>query len=157
MPVVISPDSELGKELGKWNKPYVFRQFPQMLYMARKRPDGIVSVVEVDDALFTSPNGTAHPGAAEAFCGTCQRTVNNDAELAKALELGWRSSPAEALERFEAKEQSIGNAAAYRAYEDRNMSPGAKAEAKVVEDSTPDHVPEVPEQRRRGRPRKQAA
>ena len=156
MPVVINPESEYGKELARWNVKRPFSAFPRMLYMARKRPDGVVSVCETNDALFTGPDRVAHPGAAEAFNATCQKTVNSEAEMAFALEQGWRATPKEALERFEAKERSIGDVAAHRAYEDRNMSDAAKAEAKAVEDSTPEHVAEIPV-KRRGRPRKQAA
>jgi hypothetical protein len=156
MPVVINPESEYGLELAKWNVKRPWTQFPRMLYMAHKRPDGIVSVCETNDALFTL-NGVARPGAAESYNATCQLTVRNEAEQIRAFEQGWRPSPKEALERFEAKERSVGDVAAHRAYEDRNMSDAAKAEAKAVEDSTPDHVAEVPEKRRPGRPRSHAA
>jgi hypothetical protein len=156
MPVVINPESEYGKELARWNVKRPFSRFPRMLYMARKRPDGVVSVCETDDALFAGHNHVVNPGAAEAFNGTCQKTVGSESEMAVAMEQGWRATPQDALERFEAKERSVGDAAAHRAYEDRNMSDAAKAEARTVDASTPDHVAEIPV-KRRGRPRKQAA
>ena len=156
MPVVINPESEYGKELAKWNAKRPYSAFPRMLYMARKRPDGVVSVCETDDTLFAGRNNVVNPGAAEAFNGTCQKTVGNEAEQSIALEQGWRPTPKDALDRFEAKERSVGDAAAHRAFEDRNMSDAAKAEAKAVDASTPDHVAEIPV-KRRGRPRKQAA
>ena len=149
MPVVVSPDSELGKELAKWNRPYVYRPFPKMLYMARKRPDGIVSIQETDDRIF----GTT-PGAADAFTATCQKIVKDESEMQRALEAGWRESQAEALEHHEKREQYKGNVAAHRLYEDRNMSEAARAEAAAVDASTEEHVPEIPVKRKPGRPRK---
>lgn len=152
MGVIITPESEYGKELVRWNKPYVFQPFPQMLYLARRRPDGVMSVGETEDSVFGG-----RPGAAEAFTGTCQMTVKNESELNRYLELGWRPSPQEAMDRLKSKERLISDAAAHRAYEDRNMSDAAKAEAAAADAATPEHVAEVPEARRRGRPRKHAA
>ena len=152
MPVVVNPDSEYGKELAKWNVKRPFAAFPKMLYRAQKRPDGIVSVQETDDRLFGG-----NPGAAEAWTATCQKTVKDEYEMQKAMEGGWRKSHAEALEHFEKREQYKGNVAAHRAYEDRNMSEAAKSEAAAVEASTEEHVPEIPEKRRPGRPRKNVA
>ena len=149
MPVVVSPDSELGKELAKWNVKRPFSQYPRMLYMAKKRPDGIVSVQETDDRIFGN-----NPGAADAWTATCQKVVKDEYEEQRALEAGWRKSQAEALEHHERREQYKGNVAAHRLHEDRNMSEAAKAEAAAVEASTEEHVPEIPEKRKRGRPRK---
>jgi hypothetical protein len=153
MAMVITPESELGRELAKWNKTYQFAPFPRMLYRARRRDDGVVSVVENDDRLFGGV-----PGAAEVWSSANQRTVGNESELQAALEQGWRNSPLEAMERFEAKEHAIGEAAAIRNYEDRNMSERAKAEAAAVEAQSFEHVPEIPVApvKRRGRPPKQA-
>lgn len=150
MAIVITPESELGKELAKWNKPYVYSEYPRMLYMARRRPDGVVSVLEVDDKVFGG-----NPGTAEKFNATCQLIVKNDEELRNAMDRGWRMSMQEALERHEAKEKAIAEAAAVRAHEDQKMSEAAKAEAAAAEAATIEHVAEVPE-KKRGRPRKTA-
>jgi len=152
MSLIITPESAYGQELAKWNVKRPFAPFPRMLYMARKRPDGVMSIGESDDTLFGN-----RPGAAEAFTGTCQITVQTESEMNKYMELGWRPTPAEAIERYQAKEKYISDAAAHRAYEDRNMSDAAKAEAAAVEAEHAEHVAEVPEVRRRGRPRKNAA
>ncbi len=149
MPVVVNPDSEYGKELAKWNVKRPFAAFPKMLYMAKKRPDGIVSVQETDDRLFGN-----NPGAADAWTATCQKVVKDEYEMQKALEAGWRKSQAEALEHHEAREKYKGDVAAHRLYEDRNMSEAAKAEAAEVDASTDEHVPEIPVKRKPGRPRK---
>ena len=157
---LVARDSEEGKEYLKWEKPYRFEAFPKMLYMARKRPDGVVSVSETNDRIFVRPGGNEVPGAAERFCASCQKIVNDEQELAKALEQGWRPTPQEAMERHEAKEQAIGEAAANRAWSERNMSDAAKAEAAAVDASTEDHVPTIPEtpiRRSPGRPRKTVA
>ena len=64
------------------------------------------------------------------------------------------------MERHEAKEQAIGEAAANRAWSERSMSEAAKAEAAAVDASTEDHVPTIPEtpiRRSPGRPRKPVA
>ena len=156
MAMVISPESELGKEMAKWNKPYVYRPFPKMLYRAQRRPDGIVSVGESDDMLF-SRGTVARPGAAEAFNNSCQKTVNSEDELRRELERGWRETPGEAMAFFESREKGVSTAAAHRAYEDRNMSDKAKAEASEADAATMEHVAEVPvKKRRRGRPAKRA-
>jgi hypothetical protein len=123
-----------------------------MLYMAKRRKDGVVSVGEVDDATCGG-----QPGSVETFNRGCQLIVNSEDEERNALSRGWRNSPSAALERFEAKEQSIAAVAAHRLYEDRNMSDAAKDEARAADLSSPEHLPEVPEARRRGRPPKHAA
>ncbi len=160
MAVVVTPESNYGKELLKWDtprsrggmRPDRYEPFPKMLYMAQERPDGIPSVGETRDGIF---GGT--PGAAEAFTRTCQRTVRSEAEMARALEEGWRSSPLEALARREARDKAIADVAAHRHYEDRNMSPAAQGEAKAADAATIEHVPEVPEKRRRRRRQPAAA
>lgn len=153
MSLIITPESDLGKELARWNKPYdpsdPRNQFPKMLYQAVKRKDGTPSVGEVDDSTC---GGTT--GAAEAFNRRCQLIVKSEQEEREALGRGWRLSPADALARFEEKERSIANAAAHRAYEDRNMSDAAKAEAAAADAATEEHLPEVPVKRGPGRPRK---
>lgn len=149
MGVVITPESELGKELAKWNVRRPFTPFPQMLYMAQKRPDGVMSVGEVHDGIFGG-----QPGSAEAFTSRCQCIVENEQERAVKLEQGWRPTPKEAYARLQAKDDAMSTAAAHRAYEDRNMSDAAKAEIAQAEAESEEQLAEVPEKRRPGRPRK---
>ena len=122
MPMMIPPNSKLGEEMKKWEKPYRYEQFPQMLYRATKRADGVIVLDERQ----------------------CMRIVKSEGERQEAFEAGWRANPKEAMDLAWSREKSISDAAAHRAYEDRNMSEGAKAEAKAVEDSTIEHVAEVP-------------
>ena len=142
MAIVTTAESETGKEMAKWNKPYRFEPFPQMLYKAKRRPDGVPGVVETNDQPFGG-----HPGAAESFTTGCQITVGDETELTRAREMGYWHSPAEALADFEVREKLLSTTAAHRAHEDRNMSAAAKAEAAEVEASTAEHVGEVPRKR----------
>jgi len=152
---LISTDSEEGKEYLKWERKPNYNpnapenQFPRMLYQAHKRPDGVVSVNEVSDSIF---GGTM--GSADAFNRTCQRIVKSPQEQQSALERGWHRTQQDALESFERGEVLKGDAAAHRAYEDRNLSEPAKAEVKAAEDATPEHVAEVAEKPRVKRPYK---
>jgi len=154
---LISTDSEEGKEYLKWERKPNYNpdapenRYPRMLYMAQRRPDGVVSVGEPDDHAFSNITG-----AGEQFNRRCQLTVQSEQEESRALERGWRRSAQEALERFGSKEKLISDSAAHRAYEDRNMSEQAKAEVAAVEAQTVEHVAEVPQKRRPGRPRKVA-
>jgi len=140
MPVIITPESELGKEMAKWNKPYRFEPFPQMLYRAQRRTDGVVLVLDPND---------------ETFSRSCWLVVHDERERQRELERGWRESPAEALALFEARACDIADEAARRAAADQRMSEKAQAEAAAADAATPEHVPEVPQApRRRGRPPK---
>lgn len=132
MALAINPETEYGKELAKHNKPWSFVAFPMMLYMAHDF-HGVPSAGEPSDEQFTK---------------RCQLTVNSEAELRKALDKGWRKTQVEALARHGSKQRDKSDVAAARNYEDRNMSPKAKAEAKKVEDDTDEHVPEIPEKPR---------
>jgi hypothetical protein len=138
MAIVITPESELGKEYAKWNKPYVFQPFPQMLYRARKRPDGTVTLFDADGE----------------YARNCYKEVHSEDERQREFEAGWCPTPDDALKAFEAKEKAIADSAAHRAYEDRNMSEAAQAEVKAIEDTTAEHIAEVPVAKRRGRPPK---
>lgn len=149
MSIIITPESQMGIELAKWNVKREPTFFPQMLYQAQKRPDGVLSVGEVSDAVFGG-----NPGSAEMFTTRCQRVVNSETERSLWIERGWRPTPQAALELIKAKDQREADAAAHRAYEDRNMSEAAQAEVAAVEAETAGHVAEVPEKRRPGRPRK---
>jgi hypothetical protein len=152
--VRISPESELGKELAKWDKPYKFQPFPRMLYRARRRPDGVVRCIEVEDKFFSKGDGPEITGAAEQWSGANTKTVHNEDELLKALGTGWvEGGPGKAVEAFNERENAVAKEAAHRAHDDRNMSDAAKAEIKAAEDGSFDHVAEVPETpiRRRGR------
>ena len=149
--MVISPESERGKVEAKWNKPYHFERFPMMLYQAKKRPDGVVSVLETNDGVLGG-----QPGAAEAYTRSCQTEVNDETELTRMREMGWCHGPMEAMDSFAEKEKFLSTAAAHRHHEDRNMGDSAKVEAAAADASTPEHVVEVQRKRVRRKTRKRA-
>ena len=164
----ISTESELGKKLLEWERKPGYdpakNPFPKMLYRARHRPDGRRSVGEVLDSLFPV-QGAAGPmvvaGAAEQWTRGCQLTVNDEQEMQRAMENGWRKTPQEALDYLEASDNRVTVATAERHYSDSRMGERAQAEAAEVDQSTlrqvPEITPEVREQavaRKRGRPRK---
>ncbi len=63
-----------------------------------------------------------------------------------------------ALKVLEEREAEIAKLAANRAFNERTMSPKARAEAEAADDETDQHLPVIPEQpvtRRRGRPAKE--
>jgi hypothetical protein len=159
MPIIITAESDYGKELAKWEQPNYNPQdhpFPMMLCKAQRRPDGVPTTSETDDNLFGAFDERGNrlpgqPGAAELFCASCQLTVGDEQELTRALEMGWRHGPTEAMEFFEEKEKGLAAFAAHRAHDDRNMGDKAKAEAAAVEASTVEHVAEVPRKKVRRR------
>jgi len=151
----IAPESSMGKELLKWERPSNYRPesnpYPKMLYRAQHRQDGRRSVGEVLDSLCGG-----YQGAAEQWSRRCQLTVNNDYEKQRAYEQGWRDTPQEALEYLEARDNAISTATAERHAADARMGELAQREAAAADQTTLKHLPEIPEKpiRRRGRPRK---
>jgi len=141
MPIIITAESELGKELAKWNGPYVFQKFPTWVYKAIKRDDGIIDCIVAED---------------DPRKQLCRRLCRDQAELDQAVERdGFYDNPREAKEAKHAQEKSMADAAAERAHQDQAMSPKAKVEIAAAEAATPEHVAEVPRTpvRRRGRPK----
>lgn len=145
------------QEMERWNKPYTFQEFPRMVYRARKRPDGVVTVFETVDARCLEPGENPAPGKAEQWSRGNYMEAKDATEFQKAMESGWRPDPQAALEFFHAREQSIADAAAHRHYEDRNMSERAKAEAAAIEGESSEHLPEIPEARRKPGPKPKIA
>ena len=165
----VSRESELGKELAKWERDKTGwtaekNPYPKMLYRAQHRPDGRRSVHEVNDALFPV-QGAAGPmvvaGAAEQWNRQCQLTVRDEAEKHRAYESGWRDTPQQALELLEQRDNAVATVTAERHYSDARMSEKAQAEAAEVDQSTLKHVPEITSEvraeavaKKRGRPKK---
>ncbi len=143
-------------EQEKWNKPYVYVEYPRMMYKARKRPDGVVAVIETNDQLCTEREALLVPGAAEAWSRGNYMEVRDEAEERRAYGSGWRNTPEEAMNQYEAEQREIAKIAAHRNYEDRNMSESAKAEVAEYEGISSEHSPEIPVAKKRGpgRPRK---
>ncbi|HEX2594754.1 MAG TPA: hypothetical protein VHL34_24840 [Rhizomicrobium sp.] len=107
-----------------------WRDAPVTLFRAMKLPNG--KVVCVDARVISETT----------------KIVRNSDEYYKALGQGWCDDPAEALERFERAEETIGNLAAERAAQDLKMSALAQEEAAAYEKTVSTHVPVIPEARR---------
>jgi hypothetical protein len=117
-------DQSLGlgdrdRELKKWDKPYVFQEYPKMLYRFLPGPGGKLVREEcgVEDRL---QEGLRH-GA------------------------GWRTTPGDAYDVAEQAEYDLGQAAAERAASDRRMSRQAQADAAAADAATARHLGEIPE------------
>lgn len=147
--MAIAMSAEEKKETEKWNKAYSYEEYPRLLYRARKRPDGKVSVAESDDKVFGG-----NPGAAELWTNGCHKEVKNEDEHLKAKGQGWCDDQKSALEHFEKQEQAVAEVAAQRAYEDRNLGEKAKEEAKAVDDAAFEHVAEIKEKPKAKKPKK---
>jgi len=175
MAVLRNPESEETKERARheqfhseWTigglqpgNPYVYRQYPMMLFQARQVPGNGRWAVALEPpsrhGFRDHMDWDMACSHAASFTASCQRTVNNEAEHKRAREEGWRDSQGEALEFRAALDKMIGDEAAARNYRDRNMSEKAKAESDAIQAETFGHVPSIPEQpikRRPGRPAK---
>lgn len=149
----VSAESQMGKELLKWERKPDWtpekNPFPKMLYRAQHRPDGRRSVGEVLDSVCGG-----YPGAAEQWTRRCQLTVNNETELQRALENGWRVHPKEALDHLESVDNTASNVTAERHASDLRMSEVAQREAAEADHQTLRQLPVIEQRpiRKRGRP-----
>lgn len=166
MPRVISPESEEGKELLRWEQwaqhwngttytpgnPYVFRPYPKMLYRAVVKDNGKAVCMEPPpqpDFFEKSHEYDRAVRLNDALNKACQRIVQSEAEHLIAKGQGWCETASEALAAHEAEQQAIGTAAAERAYADQRMSAKAQAEAHAADAATHEHVADVPVPKKR--------
>ena len=140
---IVSPDSELGKELAKWETPKReggmrcdgYEAYPAMLYKADRYVNGKV--------MCGHPlAGTGDP-VADAFTVRCNRIVNGPEEHERAEREGWTNTPAEAIQAFEKAAKAEADIAANEAYKARRMSEQAEREFDAAQDAAPFHAPEV--------------
>jgi hypothetical protein len=135
----------------------VEREFPKMLYRAEHYHGKALCMAAPPDPI-EFPTGREFEHADEAarkFSEKCQREVNDEREMSRAMEDGWRESPKEAVKYLRGRERDRSTAEAHRNYEDRNMSDLAKREiAEEREARGGEHIVSMPEKRRRrGRPK----
>ncbi len=146
MSILISPDSEYARERLKWETEYTsfgppgraknFTEFPQYLYRATRSATGGAPIIE-------------------------PFLVHDEQERRNMQSRGFVIGPDHAVQALEQSELSIATAAAERAYTDRKMSPKAQAEAAAVDETTIQHLGEIPETPihkqgwPKGKPRKQ--
>jgi hypothetical protein len=173
MGVVISPDSELGKELLRWEQhrtrfvpedaqpgnPYVFRPYPRMVFRAQLAPGGQTRCLlpPPNPYEFTKPDEFERAVLQfEAFNRSCCRIVQSESEHRMANGQGWADSPAEALGVAEKEAQAIGNAAAEAIATAKRMSAKAQDEFAEASAETHQHVTDVvgASKKTRGRPKK---
>jgi hypothetical protein len=167
MPVIVTPESELGKEMAKWEqhqtaivgpgqqpgRPYVYQEYPRMVYRAVKRPDGKVVCMEGEP----DPGGYAVSAEFERALAAvtarnrlCNRLVEDAAAWGVLQGQGWFKTPQEAVDGFEEEERARGNAAAETEYQAQRMSPQAQAELKQAHEDTMEHVTDVVPTPKRG-------
>lgn len=171
--VVINPHSALGKELRKWEQhhshlvprgtnpgnPYVYREFPKMLYRAQKLPNGQTACMQPAPDPYAYDRMDRYSQAClmvDSFNRSCTRVVADASEEAIAKGQGWANSVVEAMAVWEKDQQAIGNAAAEAAYAVQRMSEKARTEHAAAEAETHQHVTDVvgTPKARRGRPPK---
>jgi len=123
--------SDRDKELRKWNAPYVYREYPRMLYRGVTRTSGLVEVE--------------------------QKIIASDGEQAMAQGAGWVAHPQQAIAAETQRQEAPGIAAAERAHTDRRLSAAAQAEAADADDATARHLGAIPERPRRPSRKKKTA
>ena len=135
----LNKDSEYNKEMQKWEAPYVHKEWPKMVFRAIRKEGEGYWVVTGSDAIRAKT----------------QKIVNDEFELQRAHESGWRPSPQEAIDFANKRFSDKSELEAARNYEDRNMSEAAKREAEEFASSAEDplepvaEIPEKPKKRRR--------
>ncbi len=166
----ISPDSDLGRELAKWEQhptrlvprgkqpgnSYVFRPYPKMLFKARQGRDGRAVVSQVEPHLSEFPHVDAYNRAVLANDEQnkrSQRVVQSAEEEAIALGQGWHPTPDAALAAYERERDQQAVAAAEAAFAVRRMSAPAQAEFAAAEAATSAQVCDVPAPKRKPRGR----
>jgi hypothetical protein len=116
-----------AQEMAKWNKPYVYAEFPKMLFRGTTTTAGRVEVT--------------------------QRIVATEREESDLRAVGWCVHPETAKDAETARQEAIGTAAAERAYTDRRMSASAQAEAAAADQAAgAKHLGAIPERPRKPRP-----
>src|SRR4029077_7008533 len=123
--------------------PYVFREFPKMLYKAQRLPNQqFACLVSMPDPYsYERPDQYQQAILmAETFNRGCTKIVANESEERIAKGQGWANSVLDAMTLHEAQEKAIGNAAAETAYQARRMSEQAREEYTQAEATTHQHV-----------------
>lgn len=167
--VVKVPGSKLAKEMERWEQfpsawgnnpgnPYKYRPFPKMVYKAQKfNGKPFVTLPEpVRYEYATRDEFKAAFDRKSNFDTQNQRIVNDESELSRAIEEGWRPSPDEAIALVLSRDEQVSQATAEREYRDQFMSEKAQREIQAAKEAVGnEHLPEIPEKpvRRRGRPK----
>lgn len=132
MSVIISQDTNHSKEMCKFEaqwtpygppgRPYVKREYPMMLHLAGEPKGKLGAITIVDTVIVESAR---------------------EAEFHESR--GFRDTPLEALEAYEAQQLEFAKLAAEQNYEVKNkLSPRAGAEVLAAQDAVAGHLPSVP-------------
>lgn len=116
MAVVRSGETEMDREIAKWEKPYKYEPFPKMIYRGVLRSDGVHD--------FET------------------KIVENERHLSDMEKQGWVQSPADAKAVVESHETMIAEAAAENAAAAQRMSAKARKELAMREAATHRHITE---------------
>ena len=181
-------ESEYGKELARWNTPrnvvvkdsndeplkdsqtgefirgkkcVGYEEYPRMMYMAHRLPNGQPSAGEIQPhPAFCLSREEYEQRCAyiDQFNRECQRIVRDESEQRLAEAQGWRKTTTAALDLYEQQQQEIARAAAEAEYRAQRMSSKARREWDGVQDQSSEHVVDVTTKKRGpGRPRKVVA
>ncbi len=172
---LISEASALGRELWKWDhttrevhpaddndlvpehlklrgvRPAIPLEYPKLLYKAKKKANGVVSVGEVTPNAMDFERMDQYERATlyvESFNRGCQKLVKSEDEERAAKRDGWCVTQTEALDRAEGLEVDIARAAAEAIAATKRMSPKAQEEFAMAEAATSDHVTDVTPKRK---------
>src|SRR5215475_7146566 len=137
--VIRNPEEAETKEMASWEmypsewtlgsqpgRPYQYRPFPKMLYRAQQIPPGLPGAGKFATAVTDVPffgyrnedEWRRTQEAATHFTTSCQKVVEDERELSRAAEAGWRETPDEALAFAESRHKAAGQAAAERNWQD---------------------------------------
>lgn len=143
--VVHNPATPFAREMAKWEMGY-------SPYGPPGRPRETVGY-QAFPALFYKMKRSDTNGD---FLVEHYVEVQSEAQARTLEAQGYRNGKPAAIAFVEQCEQMVAQAAAERAYRDRNMGEKAQAEARAADDATGAHLAEVPVTpiRPRGRPRK---
>lgn len=149
--IVHNPGSSHSREMARWEmgiNPYGVPGRPRMPGLNPNVP--VVGFQEYPAAMYRMARG---PIASQFIVAGFEEARDED-HRARLEAAGYRMGRKAAQDYVIELEQMVATAAAERNYQDRNMSEKAKAEAESVELTTIQHVPVIPEKKKRGRPRK---
>ena len=157
--VVVVPGSNYAKEMEKHEQfpskygqnpgnAYKYRPFPKMLYKAHHWNGVVACMAAPPDSMAFSVQREYERAEelAKRFTEKCQLIVASEAEQSRAMESGWRGSPAEAIEYLNGRDSGVARATAERLYVDSKLSEPARREAEAAVAAVGgEHVPEIPE------------
>jgi len=127
--VFYAPETAHAKELAKWEVRRGYQEYPKRMYLAERSPMGALIFSDVQDA-------------------------ESETQERNFVSRGFAAGQAAAVAALEEREQALAVGAAHRAYEDRGLTDKARREAEEADEATDQHLAEIPEKPRRGRPRK---